>query len=63
MICSYKKISQDGWGTNWKTSCGKEIRMEAPMDIGFMPAPLPNECGQYCAYCGKVILLKNKEIK
>ena len=57
-FCTYEKTSADGYGTNWETECGRMLRMEAPIEVGFSFAPLPNEDGKFCQYCGKKILLK-----
>lgn len=54
-VCEYIKQSQDGYGTNWKTSCGHKIRYNAPIEVGFSSAPLPNESGKFCSFCGKLI--------
>ena len=61
-VCKYKKVSVDGYGTDWKTQCGKKLRCEAPIDVGFSFAPLPNEDGKYCHFCGKLIKLVKKKV-
>ena len=58
--CIYTKHKSDGYGTDWKTSCGWVLRCEGPIDVGFSPAPLPTEDGKYCHFCGKEIELKGK---
>lgn len=55
--CIYKKASSDGYGTNWKTQCGRRVRCEAPIEVGMSFPPLPNEDGKFCHYCGKEILI------
>lgn len=59
-ICTYTETGSDGYGTNWKTECGSNIRMEAPIEVGISFAPKPNEDGKFCYYCGKEIALKEK---
>jgi hypothetical protein len=54
-VCAYTKTGSDGYGTDWKTNCGRTLRCEAPIDVGFSSAPLPNEDGEYCHFCGKKI--------
>lgn len=59
--CVYTKAKESRWsgyGTDWKSACGHSVRCEAPIDVGFSSAPLPNEDGKFCHYCGKVIELK-----
>lgn len=58
--CEYKKKSSDGYGTNWWTECGHRVRCEAHIEVGFNSAPLPNEDGKFCHYCGKEIIIKEK---
>ncbi|MFT4064315.1 hypothetical protein [Paraburkholderia sp.] len=59
--CVYRKVAQDGYGADWKTDCGYEIRMEAPIDVGFGFAPKPTDDGRkFCGFCGKPIELKEK---
>jgi len=58
ITCQYTKIKSDSYGTNWKTSCGKEVRCEAPIEVGFSFDPLPNANGKFCSFCGKEIVLK-----
>lgn len=56
-VCKYTRIKSDGYGVDWKTQCGREVRCESPIEVGFSSAPLPNEDGDYCHYCGKIIKL------
>lgn len=58
--CTYTEGKSDGYGTNWKTACGKRVRCEAPIEVGFSFAPKPNEDGKFCHFCGKEIVLKEK---
>jgi len=58
--CVYTKERQDGYGTDWSTACGRDVRCEAPVDVGWSFAPLPNEGGKFCHFCGKEIELKGK---
>jgi hypothetical protein len=62
-VCKYTKTSMDGFGTNWKTHCGHEIRYKAPMEVGFAPAPLPNDYEKFCGYCGGKIILEEMKGK
>lgn len=55
--CIYTMGTQNGYETAWKTECGHVIVMRTPVEVGFAPAPLPNEDGKFCHYCGKVIQL------
>lgn len=57
MFCEYTKIKEDGYHAYWKTECGHDIRIASPMEVGFPRAPLPNEDGEFCPYCGKKIRL------
>lgn len=58
--CVYTQTGIDGYGTNWVTACGRFVRVEAPIEVGFCPAPMPNEDGKFCHYCGLEIELKEK---
>lgn len=55
--CVYTKI-QDGDPAIWETACGKQVRCEAPMEVGLGFPPLPNEHGKFCSNCGGKIVLK-----
>ena len=55
--CVYKEVSHDGYGTNWKSSCGKTFRYESPIDVGWSRDPLPTEGGKFCRNCGEEIKL------
>lgn len=58
--CTYKKGKADGFGTEWKTACGYDVYCSTPTEVGFSPAPLPNEVGRFCPYCGRLISLDAK---
>jgi hypothetical protein len=58
--CVYIKNITTPYGTHWKTKCGHGIYMEAPIKVGFSFAPLPNEGGKFCHYCGKEIEIRQK---
>ena len=60
MKCFYTKGRSDGWGVEWKTQCGHKVHCETPEEVGICFAPLPNEDGKFCRYCGKEIELKEK---
>lgn len=59
--CTYTKVKSDGFGTTWKTNCGKRIYCEAPEEVGMSFAPLPtdDDC-KFCTYCGKEIKLSDE---
>lgn len=61
--CKYIEIGHDSYGTNWKTECGRTVRCEAPIDVGFSFDPLPNEDGKFCPYCDGEIVLKVEKAK
>ena len=57
--CIYTRTDMNGYYDTWKTSCGKNIRIDAPEEVGMSFAPLPTDGGGiYCTYCGKKIMLK-----
>lgn len=58
--CKYIRRAVDAHGTNWKTSCGREVRCEVPEEVGICFAPLPNESGDFCHFCGKKIETNQK---
>jgi hypothetical protein len=61
MNCEYRKVDQDGYGADWKTACGHQIRMEAPIEVGFSLPPLPTDDGhKFCGFCGRPIQLKDQ---
>ena len=60
MTCTYTKIKADDWETVWKTQCGNKVYCKVPEEVGICFAPLPNENGKFCYYCGKEIELKEK---
>ena len=55
--CTYTRNwkKSDGYQDAWDTSCGESIHIQAPIEVGFSPAPLPNAAGKYCPRCGKLI--------
>lgn len=61
--CVYTKGSSNGYEVNWKTECGNRVVCEVPTEVGFQRAPLPNETGKFCHFCGKKIQLKEKNVR
>lgn len=59
--CTYREANSDGWGTTWKTQCGKQLYCQAPEEVGMSFAPLPNKDGEYCHFCGKKIQLVERK--
>jgi hypothetical protein len=60
--CTYTKVKVDGYGTDWHTSCGRDMRYESPIEVGFSFAPDPTEVGTYCTHCGgKIVLNEGKD--
>lgn len=58
--CVYTEKKSDGYGTDWRTACGEQMRCESPIEVGICFPPKPNAYGKYCHYCGKQIVLKEK---
>lgn len=53
--CLYTKKSVTPYRTTWETTCGNSVSCPVPEEVGMCFAPLPNEYGKYCSYCGKLI--------
>lgn len=62
--CRYEKGDSGAYNQDWTTACGRKVRCESPMEVGFSFPPLPNADGQiYCTYCGQKIELADRPIK
>ena len=59
--CTYTVKEMDGFGTLWATECGEELYVAAPEAIGFSLAPMPNEDGKFCQFCGNKIVLEDQK--
>lgn len=56
--CTYVNTARDGHGADWQTQCGREIYMEAQVEVGFALPPKPTDFGKkFCSWCGGVIKL------
>lgn len=59
--CLHEKVKSDGYSDTWKTQCGHEYRIDAPMEVGISFAPSPLKFGKFCSHCGNRIELKEKK--
>jgi hypothetical protein len=58
--CIYTRTAVTSYYDLWRSSCGKQIRIDSPEEVGWSHAPLPTDGGaKFCAYCGKPIQLSN----
>ncbi len=55
--CTYTVKEKDGFGTLWTTGCRGRLYVAAPVEVGLSFAPMPNEDGKFCSFCGGVIVL------
>jgi hypothetical protein len=59
--CLYSRVKSDGYETTWKTACREKVYCQVPEEVGFCSAPLPNENGKFCHFCGNMIELDVKK--